>query len=70
VPLAHTTFALTTLNPCKLAVVFDFSAFHWPHADVATRHVNTIVIFTRTRVLDNKVQSMHFSLSTASSRSF
>ena len=32
-PLAQTTFALTMLNPCKLAVVFDFCGLHCPDAD-------------------------------------
>src|SRR5690348_2606108 len=39
VPLAQTTFALTTLNPCKLALVFEFWAFHCPKAGAATRQV-------------------------------
>ena len=30
-PLAQTTFRLTMLNPCRLAVVFDFWGFHCPN---------------------------------------
>src|SRR5690348_4706593 len=39
VPLAQITLALTTLNPCKLAPVFDFWAFHCPKAGAAIRQV-------------------------------
>jgi hypothetical protein len=63
VPLAQTTFALTMLNPCKLAVVFDFWGFHCANADAATRQVRKILIFTRASVREKRVQSMRSSLS-------
>src|ERR1700674_657170 len=70
VPLAQITFALTMLNPCKLAVVFDFWGFHCPNADADTRQVRKILIFTRASVLEKRVQSMRSSFSTTNSRSF
>jgi hypothetical protein len=46
------------LNPCKLAVVFDFWGSHCPNADAATRQVRKSVIFTRASVLEPAAQSM------------
>src|SRR5690348_984973 len=63
VPLAQTTFALTMLNPCKLAVVFDFWGVHCPNADAATRQVRRISIFTCASVLEKRVHSMRSSFS-------
>src|SRR5690242_19761851 len=50
VPLAHTTLALTTLTPRRLALVFDVCGFHCASAVLASRINVGSFILTRDSV--------------------